>query len=165
MLIPLKQMTAVDTTPTVQIAQKMEGSAQMSRGTDDFDYWFEQCETLCALEPDFNGEDPRQIERYQNALHSRERAIAFDPDDALAWTNQGVILQRLGRYAEALVSHNRALDLVPNYALAWNNRGVVLERLGRNAAALESYEKALELDPSNELVRHNRNNLRQWLQF
>jgi|GEM_PF-6453107 len=163
MSISPNSVNVVDT--AVRIAQATEGVMGAVRGSDDFDYWFEQCEILCELDAEVDWMDSTQVNRYRHALESRERAIAFDPDDALAWTNQGVILQRLERYAEALISHDRALNLVPNYALAWNNRGVVLERLGRSAEAIASYERALELDPSSELARQNRNNLLQWLGF
>jgi predicted O-linked N-acetylglucosamine transferase (SPINDLY family) len=99
------------------------------------------------------------LHRHAEALASFDRALALDPDHAIAHYNRGITLGNMKRYEEALTSHNRALILQPDYVAAHNHRGAMLRELGHYQEALSSYERALELDPHHLSSIFNRGNL------
>ncbi|MEQ9359453.1 tetratricopeptide repeat protein [Coleofasciculus chthonoplastes] len=96
------------------------------------------------------------LQRYEEALVSCDKAIELDPNYALAWVLRGLVLDDLERYEEALVSYDKAIELDPSYAEAWRQRGLVLQKLERYEEALVSYEKAIELDPNSAPIWLNR---------
>ncbi len=51
--------------------------------------------------------------RFIEAIESYDRALAIDPDFAIAWQAKGVALHNLGRYDEAIACYDRALSLEP----------------------------------------------------
>jgi len=62
-----------------------------------------------------------ELNRYDEALASYDRALVLQPDYATALNNRGINLYDLKRYDEALASYQRALALRPDYAEAhWN---------------------------------------------
>ncbi|HJW88154.1 MAG TPA: tetratricopeptide repeat protein, partial [Dehalococcoidia bacterium] len=46
--------------------------------------------------------------KYQEALESFDKALAFDPRLAAAWYNRGNALAKLGEYQEAVESYDKA---------------------------------------------------------
>ncbi|HEV2458184.1 MAG TPA: tetratricopeptide repeat protein, partial [Ktedonobacterales bacterium] len=64
-----------------------------------------------------------------NALAASARALAHNPDVALAWFAQGNALGSLKRHDEALAAYDRALALDPDDAKAWTNKGNALDTL------------------------------------
>jgi len=84
--------------------------------------------------------------------------VAANPNDALALTNFGNVLNALHRREEALQSLDRALALAPGYPDGWCNRGNVLQDMGRLEEALASYDWALSLKPDFLLALNNRGN-------
>jgi tetratricopeptide (TPR) repeat protein len=87
--------------------------------------------------------------RHAEALTACDRAVELEPDNAIAWSNEGAALSDLGRPAEALAAYDRAIELEPNNAVAWSNKGYTLNQLGRPAEALAAYDRAIELQPDN----------------
>ncbi|MEM9542557.1 MAG: tetratricopeptide repeat protein [Cyanobacteria bacterium P01_E01_bin.42] len=81
---------------------------------------------------------------YQDALKSYNDALAADPDNEEAWTEQGTVLGLLGRNTESLASQDWALTLVENYALALANRCAALNRLGQYTDAQAACDQALQ---------------------
>ena len=67
------------------------------------------------------------------------------PDYAEAWSNKGIVLNKLNRFDEALAHYDKALGLKPDYAEAWSNKGVTLNELKRYDDAIAKYDKALSL--------------------
>ncbi len=88
------------------------------------------------------------LDRYEAALASFNKAIEFDPNYANAWFQRGVALYHLQRYQEALVSFDKGIELDSINAWAWSERGGVLSKLQYDEEALVSVDKALELDPN-----------------
>jgi len=96
--------------------------------------------------------------RYAEALAAYDRALALDPQWALAWTNKGATLNGLGRNDEALAASDRALALDPQDAFAWNDKGNALRALRRFDEALAAYDRALALDPQFAIAWHGKGN-------
>ncbi len=57
----------------------------------------------------------RTLKRFDDALHSYERALTLTPDYAEAYNNRGTTLCELGRFDDALDSYAQALRLKPDY--------------------------------------------------
>jgi predicted O-linked N-acetylglucosamine transferase (SPINDLY family) len=89
----------------------------------------------------------RDLQRFDEALASYDRAIAARDPYPAAHNNRGALLHRLGGYEEALASIERAIEAEPRYAEAHANRGATLSALKRFDEALVSLERAIELDP------------------
>ena len=92
----------------------------------------------------------------EEALHCFKQALAFDPNNAEAHHNVGLVLAAQGRHADALASIERALALQPQQAAAHTNRGTQLLALERPAEALASFDQALALQPDAATAHHNR---------
>jgi arylsulfatase A-like enzyme/tetratricopeptide (TPR) repeat protein len=86
----------------------------------------------------------RQLE----AAEALRRALAIDPDDAVAYEEQGMVELRRERWAAARASCERALKLNDQLPRAWNDLGVALYKLGEPAAALDAWQRAVDLDGS-----------------
>ena len=99
-----------------------------------------------------------QTRRTQEAAELLGRAVAANPDDALARNNLGHALHDLRRYEEALASYDRAIKLNPDYAAAFYNRGNSLQELKRWDEALASYDRALTIRPGDAKTLNNRGN-------
>ena len=89
---------------------------------------------------------------------SRDRAIARKPDHALAWSNRGTALQKLGRLEEALTSFDRAAALRPENLDGHYRPANVLHALGRLPEVLASIDRAVALDPDSATAHIKRSN-------
>jgi tetratricopeptide (TPR) repeat protein len=89
----------------------------------------------------------QQLQRFEEALASYDKALTLKSDLADAHNNRGIALARLQRRDEALTSYDRAIALKPDYAQAYNNRGTVLSDQKRTAEAMADFSKAIALDP------------------
>jgi predicted TPR repeat methyltransferase len=96
------------------------------------------------------------LERFEDALHSFERALAIQPDFIEAQSNKAAMLLQLKRFEEALAGVDGALALQPDHAVSWNTRGNVLIELKRFQEAVASYERALALAPDLVVAVENR---------
>lgn len=97
-----------------------------------------------------------ELARYDEAVEAADRAVAINPQDAVAWWRHGNALAFLDRHTEALASYEQAVAIDPHHAKAWYGRGRVLFGLGRIEEALASYERSLALDPGIALTWNNR---------
>jgi protein O-GlcNAc transferase len=98
----------------------------------------------------------KNLERYDDALRSYERALEINRNFPDAYYNQGNARKELKRYSEALESYERALNIKPDYAEAHINRGIALQALERVDDALDSYERALKIRPDYAEAHYNR---------
>ena len=98
----------------------------------------------------------RELERFDDALASYDRALAIKPDYADAFNNRGIALADLKRFDDALASYDSALAIKPDYAEALNNRGVALKELRRLHDSLASYDHALAIKPDYAEAFYNR---------
>jgi predicted O-linked N-acetylglucosamine transferase (SPINDLY family) len=97
----------------------------------------------------------RDLQRYQEAVDSYDRAIVLAPGYAEAHNNRGAALMALKRADAALDSYASAISLRPDYAEAHYNRGVMLHEVGRVDEALESYARAVALQPRFAAAHYN----------
>jgi tetratricopeptide (TPR) repeat protein len=95
------------------------------------------------------------LDRYEEAVESCDRALALRPNYPEALANRSAALHKLGRPAEGLASADAALAVRPDpEALA--NRGLALWQLGRLDEALAATDLALAQRPDHPLIRFNR---------
>ncbi|MEQ9368458.1 MAG: tetratricopeptide repeat protein [Coleofasciculus chthonoplastes F3-SA18-01] len=88
------------------------------------------------------------LDSYEEALVSYDKAIELAPTYVPAWGLRSWILENLKHYEDALISCDQAIELDPDYAPGWGQRGGVLGNLKRYEEALISCDKAIELDPN-----------------
>ena len=98
-----------------------------------------------ALELYNQGNTLIQLQRYEEALATYEKAIDIKPDYPQALYGQGKALFQLKKYQESLIAYDQAIQIQPNYLEAWTNRGFVLVRLKRYSEAIATVDKALQL--------------------
>jgi len=97
-----------------------------------------------------------QTNRAASSVELIKKAVAVNPDMAIAHGNLGIGLQSLNRHNEALASYGTAIALKPDYAEAHHNRGTALHQLERHQEALTSYDKAIALTPDYMEAHYNR---------
>jgi superkiller protein 3 len=80
-------------------------------------------------------------------------AISGDPQNARAWVNLGVALNRQNKVKEAINAWTRAIRLDSKLTGAHFNIGLVHVRSGEYVAALAPLKQSLLLEPENEVAR------------
>jgi len=88
--------------------------------------------------------------KYDDAIADYDKAIALDPNVALAYTNRGSAYYRKGEYERAIADHSKAIAIDPNHANAYYNRGVAYEQKGDKDQAIADFRKVLEINPSDQ---------------
>lgn len=84
--------------------------------------------------------------RAPDAIRAFEQALRFDPDNAEAYENMGIVRLRAQDPSGARDLFLRALALDKSLPRAWNGLGVAQARLGHSSDALASWEEAIALD-------------------
>jgi len=97
----------------------------------------------------------QQLEQYDEALASYNKAIAIKSNYAEAYNNKGLTLQQLKRYEDALENFRKALAFKPDYVAAYYNQSAVLRSLRRYEEALASCDKAMTFK-SDHIANYNR---------
>jgi tetratricopeptide (TPR) repeat protein len=54
------------------------------------------------------------LQRYDEAIASYDKAIEINPNDADAWHNKGTALDELGKYNEAIACYDKAIEINPD---------------------------------------------------
>jgi len=90
------------------------------------------------------------------ALECYDRAIEFDPEDALAYNNRGVFYASKGYYDIGIRDFDRAIELNHEFAEAYCGRGNAYDDKGEHDLAIRDYNKAIELKPEYALAYYNR---------
>ncbi len=95
---------------------------------------------------------------YQGALADYDRAIQFNPKNANAYYNRGLLkATKLQDYQGALADYDRSIKLKPTNDEAYNNRGnLKVESLKDYQGALLDYNRAIELRSQNANAYYNR---------
>jgi tetratricopeptide (TPR) repeat protein len=88
---------------------------------------------------DWNGRD---------AENEFRRALADNPNYAMAHSWYGESLAAMGRYSEAIAEAQHALDDDPLSLIIGSNAGWTLSLAGKTDQAIEILKKAIEIDPS-----------------
>jgi Flp pilus assembly protein TadD len=93
------------------------------------------------------GEDLLAKRQYDGAIANLRKAVAAQPDEAVAMNSLGVALARSGRGAEALEQYRRVVALSPDFPDGHGNLGAGLLASGRLDEAIPELAKALALNP------------------
>lgn len=116
-------------------------------------------EELAALLDSFSDEPSGAAEMVRRASRSHQlgrddeatewvrKALAVDPDSAIANNYLGLALLAQNRPDEAVASLRRSAELDPEYWNTWYNLGVILAARKDFAGALEVFRRACELRP------------------
>ena len=99
-----------------------------------------------------------QTQRPQQAIELLSKAVAVNPNHAIAHSNLGNLLCDLQRHEEALESFGRALTLNPDDADTHYKRSGILGTLKRYDEALESCNNALKIRSDYAEALNNRGN-------
>ena len=102
-----------------------------------------------------------KIGEYDCAIDNYDRAIALDPNYAMAYNHRGVAKAYKGNHDGAIADLDHAIALDPNYAEAYNNRGSAKLSKSDYTAAIDDCSCAIELDPENASAYSNRGEI--WL--
>ena len=94
------------------------------------------------------------------AIKAHQQAIKIDPNNADAWSSQGLTYMRLQQYPEALRSFNQAQNIKPEEPTIWLQKGIVLKSLQRPQEANMFYQEAL--DVYDEITAKNNKNPASW---
>ena len=90
------------------------------------------------------------------AREAQQKAVALDPNDALAYSRLGFIILRSDGDMAAAASHfQRALALEPTNAKVIGNTGSFLQSLGRLAEAIPLFDYVAVQDPASPVAYFN----------
>ena len=87
------------------------------------------------------------LENYDKALDYFEKAIEFDPDNAIAWFLRGYCYQQVDEWKKALGSYDKALQIDPENTAAWLSKGAAIYQSGEYGEAIRCYDTALAINP------------------
>ncbi len=99
-----------------------------------------------------------ELERYEEAIESMERALVLAPELPEASSLHrvtGRALQELGRLEEAAAQFARTLELDPRDTEALDRLGFLRFNAGRYEEALEHYRALLDIDPTDATALSN----------
>jgi tetratricopeptide (TPR) repeat protein len=94
--------------------------------------------------------------RLDEAVNNFERAIALDPNLAIAHYNLAAAFERQRCHQAAIAAYRRSLELDPSLAAAQSRLGGMLHAAGDRQGALDCYAKAAEVSADATLSRLNR---------
>jgi tetratricopeptide (TPR) repeat protein len=83
---------------------------------------------------------------YPAATAAVNKAIALNPDLAVAYVNLGHILVDQGLTQQGIDEYRKALKIEPKFATVHNNLGVALEVMHQNDEAMKQYQEAVKDD-------------------
>ena len=101
----------------------------------------------------YEGKIYHQLQQYPQALKAYEKALAFNPQDVISWSERAEIFEKIGEYQQALTAINWALNLSPDDSLALTQKCATLNHLNQSQQtspdgdynkALASCEQALQ---------------------
>ena len=96
--------------------------------------------------------------RRKNAPAAREaleQLIRFEPSDAEARYQLGVVELRANEPDLAITEFRNALEHAPNHVMAWNGLGLAYARIGVFAEAMAALEKAKAIQPDSATTQTN----------
>ncbi len=88
--------------------------------------------------------------KFDDALHSLNRAIGLKDDNALSYFSLAIVFHNLNELKSAYDNYTRAIEFNPNMIDAYFNRAQVIlaeKDDSKLHEALEDLDKAIELDP------------------
>lgn len=90
--------------------------------------------------------------KFDEALHSLDRAIALNPDDAMPYFSMAIVFHNINELESAYENYTKAIKLNPKMIDAYYNRAQSMladKDAGKEKLkeALDDLKKAIELDP------------------
>jgi len=85
------------------------------------------------------------LKRYKEALAWYEKSLEYNPNDAEAHNNMGIIMSILGAHEAAIQHFNEAKIINPELPQVYNNLGNAHESLGQLREAIKDYEMAISV--------------------
>ena len=82
----------------------------------------------------------------QDAVTAYEHALAGNPNDAIAWINQGLSLEQIGEPTRALTAYKNAVQINPKSSFALAHQCAMLNQVKQYQEALTACEQALQGD-------------------
>jgi tetratricopeptide (TPR) repeat protein len=98
----------------------------------------------------------KRVFAYDDPSALWDDVLRHQPNNYLAHTARGMLLEGLGRRSEAIDELHRAAALKPDHPVALNNLGVALNQVERPAEAVEAFQAALQLAPDYSEALDNR---------
>ena len=94
--------------------------------------------------------------RNGEAMEMFDKALAINPQSAIAWAGKGVALVNMKKHEDALNAFDKSILIDPKVAFAWDGKGMALMGLGRFRDAVPFFEMALSISPSFRRAKENR---------
>lgn len=92
------------------------------------------------------------------AIYLIGEAIKLAPNNAVYFSNRGIVYCGLREFDHALADFTKAIEIDAECVDAYVYRGTALSAINRNYLALESYDVALTLNPNSAIAHSNRAN-------
>lgn len=101
--------------------------------------------------------------KHQQALGEYDKALEFDPNNALVFYNRGNLYLSRGEFDRAVADYTKSIARDPENILAYNNRGGIYFYQQRYKEALADFNKILSIDPNFQPALDNIQKLKQVL--
>ena len=101
-----------------------------------------------ALEWKEKGNEYVKLKKYQEALDCYTKAIEYDSNNEVFYSNRSLMHNNLGNFQKAIKDAEKALSLKPDYIKAYLRKGNALEGLKKYQEAFNAYKSGLEIDPN-----------------
>src|SRR4051812_21135611 len=75
----------------------------------------------CSQDENFN----QNKEKYENLLEKINKLLKFEPDNATALNNRGIVYYNMGKYCESLADLTKSLEIEPNDIITLTSRGKI----------------------------------------
>lgn len=89
-----------------------------------------------------------ELEDYENAVASFDKALEFQPNSPKVWDKRGYSLVMLGEDDQAITNFDKALEIKSDYPSAYYNKAVCYALQKKVELSLENLQKAIEFNPS-----------------
>ena len=89
----------------------------------------------------------RQVAYWHSDYTLFQRAVAVTDGNALALSNYGLALAKMGHYDQAISEYKKAVEADPTYVESYFNLGNAYKQTGRIPEALEQFREALRVRP------------------
>jgi tetratricopeptide (TPR) repeat protein len=114
---------------------------------------------LATEDPEVRATFQRAVEAsrggdYPNAEQALKAVVQKDPKLAYAWTNLGIVEERLGRTDEAEQAYRHATDLAPDQDAAWEAEALLFARTGRAVRMEAQLRESIAEHPENLALRN-----------
>ena len=102
------------------------------------------------------GEDLANSNRTEEALGAFDKAIQILPQNAFAWGDKALMLDKLGRLDEAIAAFARATEIDSSNSITWHNKGLTMLKAGKLEQANDCFDKAIEHNGSYAKAWYNK---------